>query len=327
VSLVGKLKGVQVWSYTNTDLADYAWFTVTAGASQAIDELDINCGWWDAAFTDFRFSNFSGVSPFTNTSPYYVDGANPLASDYNPGTQALPWQTIQWAAATLQAGDTVYIKAATYGGDVFPANSGTSQAWITYSAYPGQEQQAVINQAGIFINQKSYIAISGLKIQYPGNGTGGVGISVLGPGGNYIISGNYTFDTSSSGIAVWGVPWQSDPGLYNYKAITNVVIENNTIEEACNGGWNEQLDIANGVDSFEVCSNIIKNGTNAINGGEGIDCKEGAGNGKIFGNQIFNIRRYGIYIEAGAGTPAYYATAPLLTNIQVFNNLIPELLT
>ncbi len=318
VSLVGKKNGAMVWTYTNSDPAFNAWFAVIAGRGKPIDELDINSDSWGAKFTDFCLSDASGISPYTNTSPYYIDGTNSLASDYNPGTQALPWKTLQWAATCLQPGDTVYIKAATYSGDVFPAASGTSNAWITYSAYPGQEQQAVLNQAGIYINQKSYIKISGLKIQHADTG-----IFVTGPGGNYIISSNYTFDTFSSGIAVWGVPWQSDPGLYNYRAITNVLINNNTIEASCNGGWNEQLDIANGVDSFEVCGNILKNGTNAINGGEGIDCKEGTSNGKIWGNHVFNIRRYAIYLDAGNSDPAYYKIQPgLMTNVQVYNNQI-----
>ncbi len=319
LSLVGRRNGNAVWAYTNSDGADHTWVLVNKGAGKIIDELDVNCDAWGVKFTDFRLSDATDFSAYTNSTPYYVEGANPMASDYNPGTEGQPWKTIQWAASALQAGDTVYIKAGTYTGDVRPACSGMSNAWITYSAYPGHELRAVIDHAGIFISQRSFIKILGMKIQY----ASGVGIRVVGPGANYIISGNYTYDTGSSGIAVWGVPWQSDPGLYDYRAITHVLIHNNTIEKACDGGWDEQLDIANGVDSFEVSSNILKNGINAINGGEGIDCKEGASNGKIWGNQIFNIRRYAIYLDAGASDPAYYKIRPgLLTNIEVFNNLV-----
>jgi hypothetical protein len=318
VSVAGKLKGVQVWSYTNSTEAGGAWFTVAAGAGQPMDELDVNCNSWGANFTDFNLSDATGIAPFTNTTPYYVDGANSLASDYNPGTQALPWKTIQWAAARLQAGDTVYIKAGAYSGDVYPANSGNANGWITYSAFPGQEQQAVINQAGFYIEQQSYIMVSGLRIQ----GSSGWGIGIQGPGANYIISNNYIYNIANSGIAIWGVPYYQDPGQYNFKAITNVLVENNTMEQCCDGGYDEQVTIANGVDSFEVCSNIVKNGINNNNGGEGIDCKAGDSNGKIFGNQIFNIYRDAIYVEAGACDPAYYAVPGVLTNIQVYDNLI-----
>ena len=48
---------------------------------------------------------------------YYV---SPSGSDTSPGTETQPWQTIQKAADTLVAGDTVYIKAGTYPEKVIP---------------------------------------------------------------------------------------------------------------------------------------------------------------------------------------------------------------
>ncbi|MGA2248010.1 MAG: right-handed parallel beta-helix repeat-containing protein [Verrucomicrobiota bacterium] len=233
------------------------------------------------------------------TNIYYVDGAATNASDRNPGTLALPWKTVQKAAGSLVAGDTVFVKAAIYHGDVRPAHSGRPDAWITYSAFPGQEHQAVIDHAGFYIEEQSCIKVTGLKIQHGS----GWGIGVTGPGGNYIISGNYVYDIENSGIAVWGIAYRQDPGRFNFKAVTNVVVENNTIEQACNGGYDEQLDIANGVDGFEVRSNILKNGINS---------------------EIFNIERWAIYLEAGNATADYYQTPGLLTNLEVFNNRIHD---
>jgi hypothetical protein len=317
LTLTGKRSGVQVWSYTNADAANSVWFTVTRGAGQAIDELDVNCDSWGVKFTDFRLSDAAGFTPFTNLSPYYVDGANPLASDYNAGTEAQPWKTIQWAAGYLQAGETVYIKGGTYTGDVYPASSGTAQGWITYSAYPGQEQQAVINYAGFYIQQKSYLKVSGLKVQH----SSGWGIGVQGPGANnIIISGNYVYDIANSGIAAWGVPYGQDPGQYGFKAITNLLVINNTVEQCCNGGYDEQISIANGVCGFEVCSNVVKNGINNYNGGEGIDAKEADGNGKIWGNRLFNLQRNAIYLDAGRGLN--FAVPGTHTNIQIYANVV-----
>ncbi len=48
------------------------------------------------------------------TTTYYVDRSHVSASDANPGTEALPWLTIQHAADTLVAGDTVLVKAGSY---------------------------------------------------------------------------------------------------------------------------------------------------------------------------------------------------------------------
>ncbi len=42
------------------------------------------------------------------------------------------------AAGRAQAGDTVYLRGGTYSGTLRPAHSGTSSAWITFAAYPGE---------------------------------------------------------------------------------------------------------------------------------------------------------------------------------------------
>ena len=78
---------------------------------------------------------------------YYVDGSNPNASDSNPGTEALPWKTITKASRTLVAGDTVYIKAGTYGGitgsAIDPVNTGTAGNIITFTSYNNDDVQIV----------------------------------------------------------------------------------------------------------------------------------------------------------------------------------------
>ena len=82
---------------------------------------------------------------FAAQTIYYVDTNHPSANDANSGTEANPWKTIQKAANTLAAGGTVYIKAGTYTGRVSPKISASAGAWITYSAYPGQEQKVILN--------------------------------------------------------------------------------------------------------------------------------------------------------------------------------------
>jgi len=60
-------------------------------------------------------------------------------SDANPGTNlAAPFQTIQHAAATALAGDTCFIRAGVYHETLAPANSGTSTAAITFTAYSNE---------------------------------------------------------------------------------------------------------------------------------------------------------------------------------------------
>jgi hypothetical protein len=58
----------------------------------------------------------------------------PSGNDSNPGTFAQPWRTIQKAANTLVAGQTVKILPGTYNAKLAPVNSGTAGAYITYIA-------------------------------------------------------------------------------------------------------------------------------------------------------------------------------------------------
>jgi parallel beta-helix repeat protein len=46
--------------------------------------------------------------------------------------------SIGTASRNAQPGDTVYLRGGRYGGTLNPANSGSSGAWITYRAYPGE---------------------------------------------------------------------------------------------------------------------------------------------------------------------------------------------
>jgi hypothetical protein len=76
-----------------------------------------------------------------HAAEYHVATAAPSAADSNPGTLAQPWKTIAKAAATAQAGDTVFIHAGTYPEAVKVRNSGTSEKPITFRAF---EDDAVL---------------------------------------------------------------------------------------------------------------------------------------------------------------------------------------
>jgi hypothetical protein len=96
---------------------------------------------------------------------YYIDQAHYASSDSNPGTQDLPWETLQKANDTLQPGDTVYIRSGTYTGQTIqPSRSGTSDTLrIVYTSFPGDEVVVRDSTYGIRLNAKSFITVNGIK--------------------------------------------------------------------------------------------------------------------------------------------------------------------
>jgi hypothetical protein len=101
--------------------------------------------------------------PTGNT--YYV-ATN--GSDSNSGTLDAPWLTIQYAADTMRAGDTVYIRGGVYCENVTTAQSGSSSGNIVFSNYPGETP--VIDGTGVdanngFIIDQNYIKLSGVEVR------------------------------------------------------------------------------------------------------------------------------------------------------------------
>ena len=237
----------------------------------------------------------------TSAAPvYYVDGSHPAASDAGPGTEAAPWRTLLHAVRTARAGETVLIKRGAYNesesGRVSVAHSGTPGNPITFAAYPGHERQVVITGATFRIAGRSHVVVRGLKVTGVTNTSSPRGFSVEGPGTGITLSGNETYDTYSSGIGVWGVSWSSDPT--DYRHLFDVVIEDNLVRLACNGGYDECITVANGVNNVIVRNNEVTQSGNIALGGEGIDFKEGVFGGQIVGNYVHDMVKVAIYLDA-----------------------------
>ena len=111
-------------------------------------------------------SFISTASAIAHAATYYVATTG---SDSNPGTEAQPWRTVQHAADTMVAGDTVYIRGGIYNENVQTMNSGNAtEGYITFSPYSGENP--TIDGTGIsasngFIINQSYIKLIGLEIQ------------------------------------------------------------------------------------------------------------------------------------------------------------------
>jgi parallel beta-helix repeat protein len=103
-----------------------------------------------------------------------------FGSDNGPGTEARPFGTIRRGIEEAQTGDTVYIRGGTYtdwDNQLNPTRSGTSGAWITFAAYPGElpilDGASLEDGSGVepIDNAVSYIRVQGLvAINWPTSG-------------------------------------------------------------------------------------------------------------------------------------------------------------
>ena len=87
----------------------------------------------------------------------------------SPGTEALPWRTINHAVYKMVAGETVLVKSGTYAESVYITRSGSAGKPITFKAYLGAKPKIEIQQKqleGILIQGASYINIEGFEVAY-----------------------------------------------------------------------------------------------------------------------------------------------------------------
>ena len=246
--------------------------------------------------------------PTSSTAPaaladgtiYYVA---PTGDDDNPGTITHPWRTIQKAADTLTAGDTVYIRAGVYAEQVVPQNSGSAGQPIIYAAYPGETaiidgtDVAVPEYWGLFnLAGRDYIRVSGLQVVHSDY----YGI-VAENASHVMIEYNYVYDTYSSGISSWNS--------------NNIIVAGNEIVGACTGPWQEHVSISN-TDTFEVHDNHIHDVMPGTEGKEGLCIKDASSRGKVYRNHVYNLNHVGIYVDA---------EAEHLFDVEVYQNLVHDI--
>jgi hypothetical protein len=252
---------------------------------------------------------FTWVRPVDAAANYYVA---PSGNDDGPGTEILPWATIQKAANTLTAGDTVYVRAGTYPTRLIISHSGSSaDGTITYTNYPNEVP--ILDGTGINLTPSAglidvrniaYINLSGFNVINSNDAAIYVRNSQ-----HVNILNNHTLNSHSSGIGVWS----SDQVVVDHNTIVNAHI----LSEA-NGGHEESLSVAS-TTNFEVSYNDISmNGQASYLGNEGIDVKEASRFGKVHHNYIHDFQGNGgaLYVDA------WTAVTPSLSNIDIYNNYL-----
>ncbi|MCP4897513.1 MAG: PKD domain-containing protein [bacterium] len=109
----------------------------------------------------FLIISLAAVSSFGET--YWV-APPPAGNDTNPGSEGLPWATLQHAADTLQPGDEVIVAAGSYTG-AHITTSGTSTNPITYRAADGEVVSITADNShtpdGLNVEGADWIVIQG----------------------------------------------------------------------------------------------------------------------------------------------------------------------
>jgi hypothetical protein len=239
---------------------------------------------------------------------YYVATTG---SDSNSGTQAAPWRTIQHAATSVKAGDTINIRAGVYNEAVTPTVSGSAAAGsVTFQSYPGET--AIIDgtglkvtngQSGLFnISNQNYITVSGLEIRNftsKSDSQVPIGIYVSGADNNIKLLGNHVHNITTTapananncasnalGIAIYGT--EAPASIDNLTISGNEVDHNKT-------GCSETVTLNGNVENFSVTGNLIHDNNNIGIDAIGFEVRRDLAPGSLrSGTQRRNLGQHGL---------------------------------
>ncbi len=276
--------------------------SISVSASETINAIATKSGDTNSAVGSAAYVINSTPPP--TGSAFYV---SPSGNDSSVGSSTAPWLTIQHAANSVSAGDTVYVLAGTYHESVTIAVSGSSAAGpVSFISSPTGAAivdgtgltPSTSNTQGLFnIEDESYVTIQGFVIQnYTTSNENATpaGIWVTGSGSYIsILDNTVTKITTSSekngnafGIAVYG---SEAPAAISY-----ITISGNTVNN-CKTGNSETVNVDGNVTNFTITSNLIHDndniGIDAI-GFEGVSPEAAydyARDGLIAENTVYNI--------------------------------------
>jgi hypothetical protein len=251
------------------------------------------------------------TQPASGTTHYVATSGN----DSNSGTLSQPWKTLQHAADSVSAGDTVYVRGGVYNKLVSIKVSGSASAgFITFSSYPGEvatvdgtSLKIPGGQWGLFtIKSQSYLVINGFEIRnYRTNKTADtpIGVYVFGSGSNVQIVNNHIHDIVTTAPTN---PWLCSSNAFGLTvdgtrapdSISGLAIIGNEVDHL-KTGCSESLSVDGNVEHFSITNNLVHDddniGIDAI-GFEGISPDpryDQARDGEIRGNTVYNITSYG----------------------------------
>jgi Protein of unknown function (DUF1565) len=190
-------------------------------------------------------------------------------SDSNPGTIDLPWRTIQHAADSMDAGETVYIRGGVYNESVDIEVSGSASAGpVTFQSYPGEN--AILDGAGltppandirglINIEDESYVTVRGLEIRNYQTAHAAAtpsGIWVTGGGSHIQILNNLVHNIGTAAEASGNALGIGVYGTASTAALDSITISDNQLHDLKTGS-SESVTVNGNVTNFSINCNII----------------------------------------------------------------------
>lgn len=226
------------------------------------------------------------MSTASFSASYYVAASG---SDGNPGTAALPWQSVSKVNRTaLSPGDTVYFKRGDSWNELLYPASGTIGKVVTYDAY-GTGGAPIIR--GFYADNKSYITAQNLTFK---NNSTDIPFLIYN-GSNHITAYNCSIIADSACTAYVAL-WLSTNVSYN--RITNCVITHNNT-----GRQTDAINLRLNANYNIIQNNIISGATHyclALEGNTSTYPSYTCNNNIIFGNTVNAHNGAGIAIISGS---------------------------
>jgi hypothetical protein len=244
------------------------------------------------------------------------------------GSSSSPWQTLQYAAGRVAAGDTVIVRPGDYAG-FYLTTDGTASAPITFTAEPGARitSRNPITADGVNLEGANYIVVQGFVV----DNTGG---TIIRAGFRSVTNHHVTFrNNSADRCGTWGILTGfsddvliennvmsrsvAEHGIYVSNSADRPVIRGNIVWGNSGNGIHMNGDASLGGDGI-ISNALVENNIiydNGVTGGSGINC-DGVQNSRFQNNLLYNNHASGIslYRIDGGG--------PSINNVVVNNTVL-----
>jgi parallel beta-helix repeat protein len=232
------------------------------------------------------------VDPQIVTGALYVA---PNGNDSNNGSISSPFKTIDAASAAAKPGNTVYVRAGTYTGNVRVQANGSAAQPITIKPYPNEKVllSGAGSQAGqefVMIESSSYVVFSGFEI----SSSADTGLAVF-DSHHVTVSNNVVHDSYTQGILLESSVIQNS----HDNSIVGNTVYHNVLQNAPVGKPN--VIWAEGITASDSMNSLIIGNTVYENYGEGIGALRSS-NTQIIGNVARDNYSVNIYLDNAPGT-------------------------